>query len=230
LFLGGIAVILSHWCTLIDGLQASPLEFYKCVDEAVERRKVPGLARRRVLWPEGGLLSAKREYLRLTRGKLLFDICAAPFGTGFFVSCRLVNREIPWGLIAAAIASVPIFLMFSSVLLVAHEKGIPAAIGWIAFIIPAMVFVGLGIWVMLRLLHGSLMDLDRYLCTSPVLGPMYERITGRMTYYRIDTTMMFQQAVQAAVMEAVDHHIKVQGLTPLSADERKPVLSKLLMR
>ena len=32
------------------------------------------------------IASAKREYLRMQRGKYAFDICAAPFGNGFFVS------------------------------------------------------------------------------------------------------------------------------------------------
>src|ERR1043165_1111797 len=96
-------MILSHWCTLIEGLKASPLEFYKCIEGAIDRRQIPGLTRSRVDFPEGGIVSAKRVYLRLTRKELLFDICAAPFGTGFFVSSRLVQRQIPWLLIAFSI-------------------------------------------------------------------------------------------------------------------------------
>lgn len=32
------------------------------------------------------MFSAKREYLRVRRKEHLFDVCAAPFGTGFFFS------------------------------------------------------------------------------------------------------------------------------------------------
>jgi hypothetical protein len=40
----------------------------------------------RIEHKEGGLASASREYLRIHRGKHAFDICAAPFGTGLFIS------------------------------------------------------------------------------------------------------------------------------------------------
>lgn len=36
------------------------------------------------------LCQTKREYLRIMRQELLFDICGAPFGTGFFVSRGLI--------------------------------------------------------------------------------------------------------------------------------------------
>lgn len=44
---------------------------------------------------EGGLLSVKRDYLRLMRERLVFDICAAAFGTGYFFSFRFI--EFPPG-------------------------------------------------------------------------------------------------------------------------------------
>lgn len=97
-------VVDSHWSQLIEGLQASALEFYERVEAAIERRELPNAKRERVDWREGGLLSAKREYLRVKRKKLVFDICAAPYGSGFFVSWwhgefqslfdRL--RQMPW--------------------------------------------------------------------------------------------------------------------------------------
>ena len=78
--------IHSHWPQLIEGLQASPQEFYSRVESAIEARKIPDTKRVRVEWREGGPLSAKREYLRVRRKALVFDICGAPFGSGFFVS------------------------------------------------------------------------------------------------------------------------------------------------
>jgi hypothetical protein len=53
------------------------------VETALEERQVPDLKYARVEWPEGGMLSDRREYLRITRERL--DVCGAPFGTGFFV-------------------------------------------------------------------------------------------------------------------------------------------------
>ncbi len=78
--------ILAHWSTLIEGLQASPMDFYAQVEAALERRQLPDTKRSRVDWREGGILSAKREYLRVQRHEHIVDICGAPFGTGFFFS------------------------------------------------------------------------------------------------------------------------------------------------
>ncbi len=86
-------VIISHWYQLIEGLQASPMEFYTAVERAVEQRQIPDARRSRVDWREGGLLSAKREYLRVARKQYIFDICGAPFGNGFFVSWWLGEPE-----------------------------------------------------------------------------------------------------------------------------------------
>lgn len=78
--------VLSHWYYLLEGLQASPLDFYAAVEQAVARRQVPGVSLSRVDYREGGIFSAHREYLRVQRKKLVFDICGAPFGPSFFVS------------------------------------------------------------------------------------------------------------------------------------------------
>ena len=80
------AAILSHWAKLFYDLQVSPREFYSCVEEAIHSRQIPDAKNCRVDWEEGGIVSANREYLRIERGELAFDICAAPFGSGFFVS------------------------------------------------------------------------------------------------------------------------------------------------
>ena len=85
--------VLSHWYHLVEGLQASPKEFYTAVEHAIEQHKLPDAKRHRIDWSEGGIFTAKREYLRVTRKHLVFDICGAPFGTGFFVSWWLGNKS-----------------------------------------------------------------------------------------------------------------------------------------
>jgi hypothetical protein len=75
-----------HWSTLVEGLQASPQECYAEIEEAIRRREVPDVRASRVTFKEGDLLSAERIYLRVGRKMLGFDICAAPFGNGFFFS------------------------------------------------------------------------------------------------------------------------------------------------
>lgn len=45
-----------------------------------------------------------------------------------------------------------------------------------------------------------------------------------ITYYRVDTALMFQTATHAAVMEAVEAAIDAAGSRALTADERRPVM------
>lgn len=86
-------LIISHWYQLIENLQTSPMDFYGAVERTVEARQLPDARTSRVDWREGGLMSAKREYLRVTRKQHVFDICGAPFGNGFFVSWWLGEPE-----------------------------------------------------------------------------------------------------------------------------------------
>jgi hypothetical protein len=60
---------------------------------AIQRREIPGATTSKVLWSEAGALSADREYFRVTRGRLVFDVCAAPFGKGFFFSWWLAEAR-----------------------------------------------------------------------------------------------------------------------------------------
>src|SRR6202158_2770792 len=134
----------SHWDHLIEGSDATPMECYKSVEEAIERRKIPDSARSRTDYREGGLLSAKREYLRVKRLSYTFDICGAPFGTGFFVSWWLSEQMGCLG----ALAQVP--------------------------------FLG--------------------------------RFFGRETFYKIDTALMFQDAVHNAVLEVIEGMRSAKGI------------------
>jgi hypothetical protein len=99
------SIVISHWYHLLEGLQASPREFYAAVERAIQSRQVPDARASRVDWKEGGLLSARRDYLRIRRKKLVFDICGAPFGSNFFVSWWL--GELPSGFVAL-LSSIPL--------------------------------------------------------------------------------------------------------------------------
>jgi hypothetical protein len=73
-------------------LKFSSEEFYKSCQEAIARYEIPGISFSRVNYSEGGLMSANREYLHIERGEHIYDICAAPFGTCFFVSSWYVSK------------------------------------------------------------------------------------------------------------------------------------------
>ena len=155
------SMVISHWYNLMENLQASPKEFYASVEESIQKRQVPNIKISHVDWKEGGILSAKREYLRIKRNENIFDICGAHFGNGFFVS---------WWLC-----------------------GIPS---------------------------GFLYLLTRI----PIIGLFIEWFIKPDTYYKMDTALMFQQSIHAAVMEAVDGLTQAKGLRALSELERKPIM------
>lgn len=81
--------LLSQWFRTFDGANADVTKFYGSIENAVGSRGVPDVTFSRPHFKEGGLLSASREYLRIERGDLRYEIGAAPFGRGFFVSARL---------------------------------------------------------------------------------------------------------------------------------------------
>lgn len=138
------ADVLNHWIAFADGFQTSPFEFYSALARELESRKVPQMQVSDVELAEGGLLSEKRVYLRMLRERLVFDVCAAPFGSGFFFSCR--TAEIPltvslWQIVALAIGfslsaglslyiAVSVFGFFYGVFV--------WFIGWIAFLVSSI--------------------------------------------------------------------------------------------
>jgi hypothetical protein len=220
--------LLSHWPKLIEGLQFSSQEFYARVEKALADREVPGLIASRVDWMEGGLLSARREYLRLARERLVFDICAAPFGTGFFVSLWFSRKPLRFGwvgwifvLIALVAASQLLGgpssslrrLLWENFRMDGEETGI---IALVLFLVPALaIIVRLG------------RNLDDFLMRTPAIGYIYERYFRRITLYRIDQTCMYQQAVNAAVTQVMDEITKTKGIPPLSELERRPIFRDL---
>lgn len=81
--------LLSHWYRHIDGLAQSAQALYAAIETAVNARQLLDVKFSRVNYKEGGMFSAKREYMRIRRDDLTFEICGAPFGTGFYVSARM---------------------------------------------------------------------------------------------------------------------------------------------
>ncbi len=88
------SLILSHWHQLLEGYQESPQRVYSLLEEAIKKRQLPDSKVFRVVMHEKGLLSAKREYLRVQSKKHIFDICAAPYGISFFLSWWLCEQPI----------------------------------------------------------------------------------------------------------------------------------------
>ena len=92
------SIPFSNWNTMIQGLDYSSQDFFILVEDAIKEKQLGSSKSSRIQMSEGGVFSANREYLRVTRKGLAFDICGAPFGNGFFVSWWL--GDIPSGWLA----------------------------------------------------------------------------------------------------------------------------------
>jgi hypothetical protein len=215
--------VISHWHHPIENFQTSTMEFYAAVEQALVPKQIPDYAASRVDWKEGGLLSARREYLRVKRGKLIFDICAAPFGTGYFFSWWLAEVPPSGGLAFLFLITLGGLFFLS---LCINALGVAAGMFWgvIGYII---LLSGAG-----YLIHqgqgGS--DLEDRILDRPFFGSLYERLFKPSTYYKMDTAIMFQSMVHAAVLDVIDPLLQKKGVRALSELERKPIMRELYQR
>ena len=208
--------VISHWNELIEGFEASPLAFYEQLDAAMTKRQVPDTERIRIEFKEGGLMSANREYLRITRGRHAFDVCAAPFGTGFFFSWWLTELPSAHGLLYLAAFTFGMFCFLG----IAFKLGFVMGLFMMFFILPLLLW---GIGNMIR--EGNLGSEDIVLAI-PLIGSLYARIFQPPTYYKIDTALMFQAAVHKAVVEVINQMTAAKGLRALSESESKPIMKR----
>ncbi len=72
--------------TLHEGARISTQNFYARIESALSERQLNEIRLGRRYYKEHGGISQKREYLAISYRNLLFLICAAPYGTGFFIS------------------------------------------------------------------------------------------------------------------------------------------------
>ena len=220
---GSASNIISHWHHPIENFQTSPLDFYALVEQALRPRQIPDISTSRVDWKEGGLLSARREYLRVKRGKLAFDICAAPFGTGFFFSSWLAEVPPPHGVLYALLIIIGCLILLG---MSVQMFGFFGGLFFAAIAFPFLVWF-LGYAVREGHLGAGAEDA---LLVIPFFGPLYERLFKPDTYYKMDTTLMFQSAVHAAVLEVVDQVTTAKGIRALTELERKPIMREFYQR
>jgi hypothetical protein len=212
------ADVLSHWYALIPGFNTATKEFYEAIEKELKDRQVPGLEISRVEFFEGGLLSGKREYLRMTRERLVFDVCAAPFGTAFFFSCRFA--EIP-----AVIEFSQLFILLIAISILGgiavRFLGLHLG-GLIVFLVLCFL-----IYLLRNAVALGLRDLDAFLLKDSTFGPIYERLFRKETYYRQDTRLMYLDTVNAVVKETVEETTGAKGFKLIKFNEHSPILGEL---
>jgi hypothetical protein len=185
--------ILDQWLYSVEGFSYPPQDFYAAVEREMEGRKIPGMAVRREEFAEGGLLSDQRTYLRLMRERFAIVVCAAPFGSIYFFSCRVVH--VPalvrlWHVLAA-------IAFFGAVTRLMIE---PLGLTFTAIALVGLMFA---IASVLRNAGSSaLSDLDALLLKIPVVATFYENWFRLDTHYRLDTRTLYVKLLPALVKES----------------------------
>lgn len=194
--------ILSNWAVLIDDFNTSGQDFFEATQRNVEARDVPEVKFKRVLYRESGLLSSKREYLRMSRGNVVFDLSAAPYGTGFFFSWWLAESRTRF----AWIYTLGFLSLFGLIGAIAWESIGNEDLGPIA--------IGIGAPLISFFIFGiagkiGLLGPEQHVAQSPLLlGWLYRRVFSPDTYHSLDVAAAFQESIRRAVNDAVDEALK----------------------
>jgi hypothetical protein len=98
------SVVHAHWNHLIGDFKFSTQDFYSNLEKILSEQNISGLSCKQVKIYEGiRFLSSKRLYLRIIWKDKIFDVCAAPFANGFFLSWWLFEKEKIWQKVIGAI-------------------------------------------------------------------------------------------------------------------------------
>jgi hypothetical protein len=205
--------LIEYWYVPVDNFQFVTADFYQKIEKELTARKIPSLEISRVELSEGGLLSDKREFLRLRRERLVFNICAAPFGTSYFFSFRFV--ELPLGIKPTQLL---IFIIGIAITFALLAKLLGTIFGFIAL----LAVLGGGIYVVRNSVALGLKNLDAMLIKTPVIGPLYEVFIRKDTYYRQDTRLMYFTTVNSITEMLVQEITAAKGIKLLKQYNRKP--------
>lgn len=216
-------VVLSNWHTLFEDFSTSNQDFYRAVEDAIARRNLPEVETSRVLFNEGGIGSARREYLRVQRKRIVFDVCSSPYGNGHFFSWWLARIPPRFGVFA----TIGIFFLATFLTWLLHIILSPAlprglVVGSLAsvalwfFLYPVSLLV-MGYFVQ----EGAIGD-EEWVMSLPIIGWLYLFVFNPLTYYRLDTAMMFRDSIRSAVNEVIGGLREEKGLRLLGDDELRP--------
>lgn len=219
-------IVQHQWIVPLENFESDVGGFYSAIEETIRERRLPPMQILRIPWREGGLLSRGRDYLRIMRERLVFDIGCGPFGSYWFYSCRgaVVPRRLTWFDILFALLTLGSFY----------------AIYYLAFgpIVGQFVFIAtFGFIYAVMIVAGKWPGLDETLIHMPVVGAIYEALFRRETYYRQDTRLMWLTTINSIVREKVQEFAKAGGADevhfeqvhdPMQPEGIRDLASKLL--
>ncbi len=210
-----LEAVLSNCHTLFEDFSTSTQDFYAAVEEAIARRNLPEIEISRILFRERGIGSPDREYLRICRHRIAFDICSAPYGNGHFFSWWLAKVPAKYGLVTVLVLLLG-FAFTLSILIYPVRDSCAGAILYFG-----LLFLGVPLILLVCVAKGYFGD-EEWVLSVPVLGYLYALLFNPVTYYRLDSAMMFRDSIRAAVNEVINEVREEKGLRLLGEEELLP--------
>lgn len=211
--------VISRWHHSVEALSTSTLDFFSSVEDALKVKETP-VQIERIQLGEGGVLSAKRTYLRVSHERFVFDIGAAPFGKDFFFSWWLGRRIPDFGDMMGCLALIALPVLLFICFKVAGTLG-----GFVLFVL----VVG-GFFTYLQQ-GGKIgeVDIEDLMLSVPIIGSLYLRFFRPTTYYSEDSRRMFEETVHRVVLDVVAGILTVNNMKPLSPEEARPKGQKQML-
>jgi len=206
------AEVISHWHHSIEDFTASATEFYRSIEATLKAKEAPSVTTEVIEWRESGVLSAKREYLRVSYGRFSFDLCAAPFGRDFFFSWWLVKRQPDAAFLIGCFGLLALPVVFA---LFVKTAGF-----FFGFILFLVALAGVGAWLTNQARNGAA-GVEDTILAIPVVGQLYTRFFRPVTYYSTDSRLIFEESVHRVVLQHVEVLRTTHNLPKLSATETK---------
>lgn len=213
--------ILDSWIAFHDNLSYPPQEFYDALRAELAARKIPGMDISHEVFGEGGQLSDRRIYLRFMRERLVIYTCAAPFGVGYFFSCRVVY--VP--------ALVRLWHIIAALVFFGGVGGLLIKPLGLTFAIIAMVSLMFALaGVMRNAASSAFADLDALLLKIPGVSTLYEDWFRADTYYRVDTRTIYLKRIPEVVKELAEEITAAKGTKLVEQYQFAPVFGELYKR
>lgn len=209
--------VISHWHHSVEDLSSSSLDFYVALESALKGKEAP-VRTERIELGEGGILSAKRTYLRVSYERFVFDIGAAPFGKDFLFSWWLGRRVLEFG----GVLGCGVLIGLPVVLFICFQ----IAGAFVGFVLFAALLIG----ILMYMQNGGMIGdatLGDIMLTVPILGPLYLRFFKSVTYYSEDTRIMFEETVHRVVLDVVAGILTLNSMRPLTPEETIPKKRKV---
>lgn len=193
---------------VLEGLSVAVSDFYSLVEAIIRSRALPRVKVKRILLPEGGIFGAKREYLRVRRGRREILVGASAFGQSFMVTETLRQVRRPW------FKWIAVGVLVCSYLDVISERLYWAVVNVLGcFLVPVIGFVV--VWFLIRRIPGARLILG-------LLRQLVRWTVGALshpTLYQAGGAAAFEKAVPLIVDEAIGALRNARGLRALPSGQ-----------